>query len=50
MDYRKLLKKYINYVGEMEGVTFLSDFYGTPNEEDFTREEWKELQELDKES
>ena len=46
MDYRELLKKYINHVGECEGITFLR--YG--EKPDFiTDEEWAELQKIAKE-
>ena len=52
MDYRELLKKYINYVGEIEGVTFLGERYAnrgfTPSF--FTIEEWEELNKLDEEA
>lgn len=43
MDYRELLKKYIDHVGESEGVTFLS--HDDLNR--FTSEEWAELRLLD---
>ena len=45
-DYRLLLLKYIQHVGEAEGVSFLGDFHaGNPL---FTKKEWDMLQELDK--
>lgn len=51
MDYRHLLKKYINHVGESEGSTSLGDhdrsaLAGMP---EFTDEEWAELQKLEAE-
>lgn len=51
MNYRQLLKKYINHVGIAEGVTFLEDFerssrFDSPN---FTDEEWAKLKELEAE-
>ena len=45
IDYRELLRKYINHVGCCEGITFLSNIYAS----DFTTEEFAELQKLDKE-
>jgi hypothetical protein len=47
MEYRELLKKYIDHVGISEGVTFLN---GDNDSGRFTNEEWEELQKLDKES
>ena len=47
IDYRNLLIKYINHVGEQEGISFLNERYyfgGTF----FSSEEWDELQNLDK--
>jgi hypothetical protein len=48
-DYRKLLKKYIDHVGNMEGIDFLdnqwhpaTNVYTPP----FTKEEWEELIEI----
>jgi hypothetical protein len=51
MDYRALLKKYINHVGIAEGTTFLSDFergsrHDSPK---FTDAEWEMLQLIDEE-
>jgi hypothetical protein len=46
VNYRELLKKYIDHVGEEEGVTFL---HSRPAGR-FTDEEWAELQVLDAES
>jgi hypothetical protein len=45
MDYRALLLKYINHVGECEGVTFIADHHRRPDL--FTDEEWAELCRLD---
>lgn len=52
MNYKELLKKYINYVGEMEGVTFLGERYANKGyyPSNFTKEEWEELNKLDKEA
>ena len=46
IDYRDLLIKYINHVGEQEGISFLSQRYhfGTTF---FSKEEWAEMQILD---
>lgn len=41
MDYRKLLKKYIEHVGEEEGTSFLNR-----KGKMFTDDEWEELQEV----
>jgi hypothetical protein len=46
MDYRKLLKKYIEHVGWCEGVSFLGEYDRT---EFFTDDEWKEMREIDNE-
>ena len=46
MDHKDLLKRYINWVREREGVTFLSD---SRNSSYFSNEEWEELCRLDKE-
>lgn len=45
IDYRNLLKKYINHVGECEGTVFLSSTY----EDSFTKEEYDELLKINKE-
>jgi hypothetical protein len=47
MDYRELLMKYIEHIGEEEGITFI---HGQPREGLFTPEEWAELKRLDIES
>lgn len=51
LNYKQLLKKYINHVGEHEGVTFLSDYDRSsyPEMPIFTDEEWAELKRLDEE-
>lgn len=46
MDYRELLKKYIDHVGEEEGTNFLSHRGSWPDSVKFTDEEWAELQVL----
>ena len=43
IDYRLLLLKYINLVGDAEGVTFINH----ADESNFTPEEITELKELD---
>ena len=47
MDYRELLKKYINYVSE-QGTTFISRLEYA--DEDFTPEEKDELRKLEAET
>lgn len=49
MDYRQLLKKYINHVGAEEGTTFLAFKGGWEDSPEFTDEEWAELQKLEAE-
>lgn len=48
-NYRELLKKYIQHVGDSEGTDFLGDFarndFGCDPDR-FTDEEWAELQRL----
>jgi len=46
MDYKVLLLKYIQLVGEAEGVSFINKRYKPPKL--FTKEEWEELERLDK--
>ncbi len=48
-DYKELLKKYISYVQECEGVNFIEDIPKKPPFVDttFTQEEWTELEKLD---
>lgn len=46
MNYRELLKLYINHVGDIEGTSFISG--SCPN--GFTQEEWNTLIECDKEA
>ena len=47
MDYRELLKKYIEYVGLCDGSTFIYSI--ATHGDDFTEEEIKELNKLDDE-
>lgn len=49
MNYKELLRKYIDHVGEREGVTFLRDFdrSKSPWAIKFTDDEWAALQQLD---
>lgn len=47
MNYRELLKKYLNFVGEVEGTTFVSRLSSAYN---FSLEEIEELYLLDKEA
>lgn len=48
MDYRDLLKKYMNYVGACEGITFV--LWGDhPNCWNGSKEEWAELEAIDEE-
>lgn len=49
MDYRQLLKKYINFVVIEEGTTFLNARAGWGDSPKFTDEEWDKLQELEAE-
>lgn len=47
MDYKDLLKRYINFVGDVEGSDFL--FYASVGDEDgddFTKEELEELKRM----
>lgn len=50
MDYEALLRKYVKWVRECEGVSFIESggFYGDP-EAHFTPEGWAELQRIDAE-
>lgn len=48
MDYRKLLIKYILYIAEQEGITFLED--RRRRHAIFTEEEWQEMKILDREA
>lgn len=47
--YRELLKKYIDFVGEMEGTDFIHSNYKWMQPY-FTEDEWKELIKLSTES
>ncbi len=49
IDYRELLKKYINHVGEAEGVTFIWGWQGIEESDNFSLEEKDELKKLDQE-
>ena len=44
-NYRELLRKYIDHVGDCEGVTFISMQHRRPGT--FTEEEWAVLREID---
>lgn len=45
IDHKDLLKKYIRYVLDCEGCDFIEDGYrGYPGDQQFTPEEWEELQ------
>lgn len=44
LDYKELLRKYIDHVSTEEGTDFLHD--GPNYDLTFTDEEWKELQDL----
>jgi len=46
MDYRKLLWKYMEHVGAMEGITFLYSASVGKIEQDFTQEELDLLWEI----
>lgn len=46
IDHRELLRKYMDHVAECEGVTFVED--GRKRSEQFSEEEWAELQEIDR--
>lgn len=52
MDYRVLLKKYIEHVGFHEGIDYIAPRY--EDQKLFTKEEWSELikcsEEVDQES
>lgn len=50
VDYRALLLKYIEHVGDCEGTTFLSHFSRDDSEVIFSNEEWLELERLDDEA
>lgn len=52
-DWRSLLVKYIRHVGECEGISYLDDADRHPcgsQSTGFTDEEWKALQNLDREA
>lgn len=51
MDYRLLLKKYINHVGNCEGISFLGDSHVSGAwQSGIDEAEWAELQRLDQEA
>jgi hypothetical protein len=45
-DWKLILMKYINHVGDCEGVSFI----GENKPDSFTEEEWKSLQDANSES
>jgi hypothetical protein len=49
IDYRTLLKKYIDHVGTQEGIDFLSPGYSPNPGEILTKEEFDELVRLSEE-
>jgi hypothetical protein len=50
IDYKNLLKKYIDHVGSIEGVTFLGcNYRNYSGHTIISDEEWTELQKLDNE-
>jgi hypothetical protein len=48
MDYRKLLWKYMEHVGAMEGTTFVGSVSTGEHPDDFTEEEVKVLEVIDR--
>lgn len=53
IDYREILKKYIEHVGWLEGITFISDSYrhsSSAFDIVFTDEEWGVLEDLGSEA
>ena len=53
IDYRSLLKRYIEHVGAYEGVSFLGPAHRNPETTSylrFTDDEWAELLKLDAET
>lgn len=52
LDYRKLLWKYMNHVGDYEGSTFLTNRPATiaSISEHFTDDEWAELKVIEDET
>ena len=45
MDYKALLKKYMYYVNDIEGTTFIDDMEQYRNTDvEFKSEEWEELE------
>ena len=49
MNYRELLKKYIEHVAECEGITFLRDQDRYDSLDVISDDEWAELQTIDSE-
>ena len=49
MDYRQLLIKYINHIGNMEGISYIERFEKDMKSVGITDEEIKELKILDEE-
>ena len=47
MDYKKLLKKYMRFVLEFEGSTFVSNTYSPMSDVEFTEEELAILEDFD---
>lgn len=44
MNYADLLRKYVRYVKDVEGIDFIESGYrGYPGDQTFTEEEWREL-------
>lgn len=50
MNYRELLKKYINHIGEQEGIDFLSDGFIGRYSKIFSEEDVAELRILSAEA
>lgn len=49
INHEDLLRKYMRYVGECEGIDFVENGYrGYPGDQEFTPEEWAELSRLSK--
>ena len=49
MNYRELLRKYIEYIRCVEGTDFLGYYMGNSGDQDFDSEEWMALQSLTRE-
>ena len=48
INYRNLIRKYIDHVSDLEGGTFLMNAYRHRSSVDFTNDEWLELQRLNR--